>query len=327
MSFPEAEIRGLRFGLVSDEYVQRTAVRELDKLTPKKHHIPVTGSINCTSLGTTTNANCCVTCGNFSEFCTGHCGRITLFQSAARVSYFHVSLKILASLCISCGKLLLKDHPRIARLLKLGATGSYKRCVNEVSKLTSRVKVCPHDDCGTKQPDLWLRWENLIIRPVFYISKEEDFAHLPIITPNHLHCMLKFASPDTIRIFGFDPIFSPLEALMERVLLVAPPLLRPSRSANGKSDDITLSYENVMRINQEANPDVVPNLTMAFLRDEKLPENMTITAAKKKLKPVQGKMSTRLMRKKQPVVPECLDDYFLLQVIPPASSLTPIPLL
>ncbi len=166
--------------------------------------------------------------------------------------------------------------------------------------------------CGAKQPDLWIRDEDVLIRPTYYISDPADFDILPKITPRHLYNMLKFASDSTTRIFGFDPIFSPLHCMMVENLLVPPLIIRPTRSAHGAEDDLTKTLRNIQEHNTNAQRDVLVNLTLGLKRTtENL--NFTPTVARKKMERIQGPMSTRLLRKKIPVVPVCLDDYFLVQ--------------
>ena len=152
----------------------------------------------------------------------------------------------------------------------------------------------------------------MLIRPVYYITEKEDFDILPKITPRHLYNMLKFASASTTRILGFDPIFSPLCGMMAECLLVPPLIIRPTRSAHGAEDDITKTLRTIQEHNTKAQRDVIPNLTLGLIRTA---ENMhyTATTAKKKMIRVQGPMSTTLLRKKVPVVPACLDDFFLVQ--------------
>jgi len=334
-TIPYAEITSLQFGLMTDRATEKLADIDLDRIHPKKNTaIPKT--MNCSTLGTTSSTTLCLRCGSDIESCTGHCGKCRLFQPTFKVSFAHVNLKILSSICIRCSRLLLPDnHPKRSRLLRLGATTSYKRCVNEIFKLTFRNRTCwfPIDEtemeetprclsdqeakergyCGMRQPDLWMRYDNIIVRPAWYIDTKEDFEDLPVTTPIHLQRVLRNVSATTTRMTGFDPEHSPLEALMESVMVVPPLLIRLSRNMHGKEDDLTTTLRLIQTYNAQARLDVVPNLTLGLLRDEKATEPMTIAVAKKKLIHVQGPMSTTHTRSKQPVVPVCLEDYYMLQ--------------
>ncbi len=183
----------------------------------------------------------------------------------------------------------------------------------EVPHLLSKEEAKRRGFCGAPQPQ-WFRDEEVLIRPVYYLTNPEDFEHLPRITPRHIYNMLKFASAKTTRIFGFDPVFSPLRGMMCEKMLVSPLIIRPTRSAFGSEDDITTSYRKIQEANTRAKlePPQIVNLTLGLIRTT---ENMhwTPTVARKKMLRVQGPMTTRLMRKKVPIVPACLDDYFLVQ--------------
>jgi len=166
--------------------------------------------------------------------------------------------------------------------------------------------------CGARQPHMWIRDEGVLIRPTYYIAKEEEFATLPVITPLHLYNNLRFVTPEVTRLFGFNPELSPLHAMMVSSFLVPPLLIRLTRSAHGCEDDLTKTLRVIQKHNLNARKDVVPNLTLGLVRTS-VNANFTATEAKKKMVRVQGPMTTKLMRKKQPIVPACLEDYFLLQ--------------
>ena len=165
--------------------------------------------------------------------------------------------------------------------------------------------------CGVPQPQFF-RDEDILIRPAYYISHEDDFQYLPKITPRHMYNMLKFASPKAMKILGFDPTFSPLHAMMCENLLVPPLIIRPLRSSS--EDDLTMSLRKIQEANTAARhaPRKLLNLTVGLIRTT---ENMhfTPTVARKKMVRVQEPMTTTLMRKKVPIIPACLDEYFLVQ--------------
>lgn len=79
MSIPEAEIVGLQFGLMADADTERVAVKELTVIpTNRKTSVPVIGSMNCTSLGTTAST-LCTTCGGFFFARVCYCVQLSLF--------------------------------------------------------------------------------------------------------------------------------------------------------------------------------------------------------------------------------------------------------
>lgn len=166
--------------------------------------------------------------------------------------------------------------------------------------------------CGARQPDMWILDQGLILRPVFYIDKKEDFELLPVITPKAIERMLKYTNEDTHALFGFNALLSPLHAMMVSTLLVPSHNVRPLRTAHGTEDDLTKTLKLVQKFNLEAKTDIVPNLTKGLLRTPET-KGLTPTAARKKMQHIQGPMSKIIKRKKISIVPECLDSYFLVQ--------------
>lgn len=333
-TIPYAEAESLQFGLMTTEDINERALVELDRIHGGKKSAPIPHTMNCATLGASSASALCSKCGSDLDACQGHFGKLTLWTPVYSVSYFHIILKVLSSLCIRCGRALLPDnHPKRKRMFRMGHTTSYKRCVNEMFKHTSRNRVCwfptdgrdeaPHmlsdaeanerGYCGMRQPDLWFRDDNLIVRPVFYIRQPEHFDDLPIIPPAHVLSMLKSVSPYTTRMFGFHPKHSPLHALMIEVMVVPPVLTRLPRGAHGNKDDLTVTLEVVQEVNADADREVVPNTTLGLLLKEGMIEPGTVTAAKKQLVHVEGEMSKKLLRAKKPIMAACLDDFYRLQ--------------
>jgi DNA-directed RNA polymerase III subunit RPC1 len=177
--------------------------------------------------------------------------------------------------------------------------------------------------CGFRNPNFWSKVENVLLRPIYVVGppklkwsereKQEAWRSLPIITPEQMFLVLKHVSPAVTKLFGFDPVYSPLHAMMIKTMVAPLPIIRPLRSAHGNEDDLTKTTRQIQEKNSATDMSVVPNLTLGLLRTLDTPPNITNTVALKKLERIEGEMSEILKRKKQSVVAKCLDDYFKVQ--------------
>ncbi len=327
---PRGTISGIDFGLLTSENVDNYSVIDLTDAPIKKKNFD--GVCN-KQLGAG-DANClCSSCAKNIDGCRGHMGKLELYQPVINVLFLPLLPRILSCICIRCSRLLLPDY-HLSRFKSM-YSGNYRKKITELYALTARNRICWFDEknpkskprllslkksikkgyCGTLQPDVWsiLKDEKMIIRPAFYIESKEDFENLPIITPKLLYEILRGVSKRDHLFFGFDPEKSPLHGMFFSSFPIAPMIIRQSR--NGISeDDLTKRLRQIQKANQIAKKNIIPNLTMGLLREPNYNRQQLLTnIAIKKLPKIQGKMSTKHTRKKQGVIPECLDSYFVLQ--------------
>ncbi len=323
-------ISGIDFGLLTSEDVDNYSVIDLTDAPVKKKNFDGV----CSKRLGAGDANClCSSCAKNIDGCRGHMGKFELYQPVINVLFLPLVPRILSCICIRCSRLLLPDH-HLSRFKSI-YSGNYRRKITELYALTARNRICWFDDknpkskprllslkksikkgyCGTRQPDVWsiMKDEKMIIRPAFYIEEESDFQLLPTITPKQLYEVLRGVSERDHLLFGFDPKKSPLHAMFFSSFPVAPMTIRQSRNGTSE-DDLTKRLRQVQKANQVAKKNIVPNLTLGLLREPNYNRQTLLTnVAIKKLPKIQGPMSTKHTRKKQGVIPECLNSYFVLQ--------------
>lgn len=329
----------ISFGLLTKEQIDAMAVANLNNVATKRND-PIRGSVLDARMGPCNPQFLCGVDGSDLEHCPGHFAMIELFAPMNNVLFLHLLHKVVSSVCIRCSRVLLPNHhletSRISRI------ANFKKRITEIFTLSSKYRVCwfPSTEeeeeekkesprilsaeeikqrgyCGTPQPDVWLRDEKVLLRPGYLLDVPEQFVELPDITPFHVYNILLRCTPETTKLFGFHPQHSPLHALMIWSLITPPLVTRPSCGFYSEND-LTFRLRRIQKLNAEANRNIIPNLTIGLLIDKTvrdvLMQGKTPTLGMfKKLKRVQGLMSEKNTRCKQSVIPQCLDDYFVVQ--------------
>lgn len=226
------------------------------------------------------------------------------------------------------------------------STGDQDDERKEEPHLLSTDEALDRGYCGAAQPDMWVVYERFMIRPAWYMRKEEEYDAIPPTTPEKLFGMLKFMHRDLVRMYGFHPDHSPLHGMMISILCIPPPLIRLARGGgHGKEDDLTtflnntIDYsdavsektkdnENIRNNNSnnntnEYNSEVMArtkegnilNLNLGFIIPDSMLEMPTAPlnlCTRAKLRQYQGKMSSTVTRKHVSVISECLQEYYML---------------
>jgi len=352
MSIKKGRVVNLEWSLLSSDDLDTWSIGSLNTVG-KRSNVPIKDTILDGGLGPLHAGNLCHTCGNDFDHCTGHFGKIDLFQPCINVLYFPWLVKILHCICIRCSRLLLSPLQRSK--LKCKSYDIYKNKIPEIYKAciknrncwfppTSQVQsqqlqgqqqpqlqaqqqqdpklltyeqACSLGYCGYRQPDSWIKFEKILIRPVYEVDDKNDVNRLPVITPLHIYNILKNVCQADYKLFGFD---SPLDCLFFSSYPVSPLLIRPSRSILSQ-DDLTKNLHDLQVANYKAERDVVPDLTLGMIRIEKKRGKQHIIINQDgtkhvKAQPVyleRGAMSLKYVRSKVGIIPVCLESFFNVQ--------------
>ena len=358
---PYGEIYALQFGLLTDDDIERWNLPEVTAEVTKKLPLQ-TGSINCASNGPSNANSLCLRCGSDFENCQGHLCQERLVAPVLHVNYLQLLLKIFPTICIRCMRILAPTHLlKKLNQASLASAEAYRKCINDLHKLCSKTNhVCwfPDDGpssseekkkktrqgednneddeprllsldeaaqrgyCGAAQPDLWVVYEKFMIRPAWYLRKEEEYDALPATTPGKLFGMLKYLQRDLVRMYGFHPEHSPLHGMMIPIAIVPPPLSRLARNnGHGKPDDLTILLNNTYVYNKKLREEIkqsgkIINLNLGLMLPDNILEIPTAPLSLKargELRHFQGKMSTTVTRKRIPVISESLQEYYMVQ--------------
>ncbi len=321
-------IATIEFGLLTSEHVDTIAVVDITDASTKKSNLD---GVCHKKLGPTDSNNPCSECAKSIDECEGHHGKIQLYQPVVGALWIPFIGKLASMFCTRCSRLLLPDKHLVR--FKSMYCGNFKKKIGDMYALTLRNRICWFDEenpkskprllsvkkslkkgyCGTRQPDVWsiIKDEKVIIRPSFYIESREEFQKLPVITPRHLYEMFRGVSDRDHLLIGLDPKKAPLHGMFVFSFPVCPMIIRQHQSTE---NHLTKRMRLILKANQEAKRNIVPNLTLGLLREKDYNRQIQLkNTVIKNLERVQGPMSTKNTRSKKSVIPECLDSYLQLQ--------------
>ncbi|ODV89296.1 hypothetical protein CANCADRAFT_65867 [Tortispora caseinolytica NRRL Y-17796] len=250
---------------------------------------PRIGGLNDPRLGSIDRNFKCQTCGEGMAECPGHFGHIELAKPVFHIGFITKIKKILESVCLHCGKVLLDEsNPAFAQAIKIRDPKRRFQAVWSLcrSKMVCDSDVAPdagysendphapdihlHGGCGNSQPvirrdglKLWGTWK------VDKHAEESDQPERRQLTPSEILNVFRHISPKDIQNLGLNEDYARPEWLIISVLPVPPPPVRPSiainDSARGEDDltsklaDILKASANVQRCLQEGAPAHVIN--------------------------------------------------------------------
>jgi DNA-directed RNA polymerase beta' subunit len=343
----KGKIVNLEWSLLSSEDLDKWSIGTLNAIG--KRNVALKDTILDGGLGPLHAGNLCYVCGSDFDHCTGHFGKIDLFQPCINVLFFPLLLKILPCICIRCSRVLLSPQQRSK--LKCKPYDIYKNKIAEIQKMCIKNRNCwfPKVDdknekndkngkigkiekadippptllsyeeaqtvgyCGYRQPDTWIRFEKILIRPVYELDQKEDIGKLPTITPLHIYNILKNVSLEDCKLFSID---CKLDCFFFASYPISPLIIRPSRSAISQ-DDLTKNLDDLQHANNKAKLDgiTLPDLVLGMMRKAPKikPQPGTKTVKQVPIYLERYPPSTKCVRSKVGVIPECLDSFFLVQ--------------
>lgn len=284
VTIQHGDVQYLQFGLVSDEYIlSRSVVNLTDaEQLPMRKNKPIVNSVNDPRLGTVCADILCSTCGQTTDFCSGHIGHVHLKDPVFSAHFLPLVERLFSSLCIRCAQVLVPAH------VSFPISTHPKEGIPYVYKKAHKVQVCPHCDCVQPQ---WILQQRLILRPVW-----PEGHVVPHVGPQHLYTMLQNVPDEQMRWLGFDPTYSHIGSIMHKVHLVSPKIIRPTRSVRHEND-LTIRTREIIKVNRECTL-VNPNLSLAY--------------GEKEVEQTPPDWKFRHVRNKKPIVPYQLEQYFEL---------------
>ena len=254
-ALPEAELVDVHFGFVSADQARANSVVQLNRSTLSTNKGPAPWALNDPRMGVVSRRLKCATCHNGMVPCPGHYGTIELPIPTININFHDYVIQVLHCVCWCCSALLLRgtvvpeEHRGIKRLDWL-----QKVCRAAQSRKSDDVRMrCP--DCDIAQPAYntatgkpeWRRKDLLGLEPELQTLAQAPFTTLVV------QAILRGITDEDTRAMGFSPPESHPEAMVMDVLLVPPPIIRPSVSAQdgGKrrgQNDLTTRLREVVKV-------------------------------------------------------------------------------
>lgn len=252
----KCEIDGIQFGIMSKEEIRRLAVVECDEVSIYTKGVPTPRGVLDHRMGTVDRRLICGTCNNDLRTCPGHWGKIELPVPILHIAFLETIRKTLNCICYSCSRLRLTES-EICNLPPIpeGVTQRKQR-LSVIYGICRNRKSCPY--CSSPCPIvvrhcgvfLEADWAN--IDDDSFCSKEEKKFMTRSLNPIIIEDILSSITDEDIIHLGLDPQGSHPKNMVMNVLLVPPPVIRPSIMVSEGSrargqDDLTLRLMEIVK--------------------------------------------------------------------------------
>ena len=247
-----AAVRAIEFGTIGEREVRAMSVAKITDVALYERGVPKDHGINSLLLGTCDPRVRCKTCRHSVTTCPGHWGHMELAQPVYHPLFLDYTVKVLRCVCFFCSQLL---RPREAAVAPppTWAPARRKRTVLAALANALKGKKCPH--CGGAQPAY--RKANMAVQCTWpagteYASDaEKEFCERPF-SAARAHEILRHVPDTACLAFGMDPVLTRPENFVLRLLLVPPPIIRPSVTVTEGSrtrgqEDLTLKLLDIQK--------------------------------------------------------------------------------
>ncbi len=255
------DIIAIQFGFLSPERILKESVCEVTDPSLYNKQLPRTGGLNDLRMGTSDWLMNCSTCKNGIMNCVGHPGHIKLASPVFHAGVMDTIIKVLRCVCFFCSEFLIEnDHTKFETSRVQQAID--KGRLRKVSEIAKTRHFCPH--CEGPQPN-YSRQKNAKqrygvkhefearIMDKFESDEEKEWA-LQTLDPPRVFSILKHINDEACMKMGLNPSQSRPEWMILSVLVVPPPIIRPSIKHSDDSrmrgqDDITIHLQDILKTN------------------------------------------------------------------------------
>lgn len=256
-------VKCIDFGILSPTEIKQLGVAEITSTVLYNKNAPKDNSLNDLRMGTSDPKLRCKRCKNDIITCPGHCGYITLPVPVYHVAYVATLVKILRAVCPWCLLLLVRDDdPYLQRFHGL--------CDDQLfAQLTGHLKTkrrCPH--CWRSVPKYTQHALHITRDWSTHTPADSPELQAPL-TPAIVRSIMQKIPNRVLEQLGLHPESShPASAIID-VLLVPPPIIRPSIVFGSTArlrgqDDLTQRLQDILKTierlqKNELRTDIVPN--------------------------------------------------------------------
>ena len=249
--FPPREfISAVEFGVFSPEEIKRFSVCSVTESSMYCSSLPATNSSVDFRMGSVDRRVKCGSCKRSVITCPGHFGSINLNFPVLHPGFIDMALKILRCICFFCSEITLTDKDK--RVLRKNKDRKSRLAV--ASTLGKAKRVCLV--CGGKQPTY--SRASLSIRcdwsKVAFDDPEEALYCQRPFTASEVRLILRHMTDDACALLALNPRTSRPENLVLTLLVVPPPIIRPSITISEGSrargqDDLTGKLSDIVKAN------------------------------------------------------------------------------
>jgi DNA-directed RNA polymerase beta' subunit len=255
-------VRGIQFGVLSPEEIERRSVVEVKKTDTYSGTDPIVDGLFDPRMGVLEHSRVCATCEQKNNFCPGHFGHIKLARPVFHAMFFDHIKRLLKCVCYRCSRILvsetsthvdIRDTVKKAQALKnLEKRNAimFKLCSNN-----NKLKKCGDGNpggCNCRQPNKYYKENALKIMAEW---KEQGMQpERKEFTPEEILRIFQRISEKDMEVLGFNPKWNRPEWMICTVLPVPPPSVRPSiieENGQRREDDLTHKLCDIIKTNNQ----------------------------------------------------------------------------
>jgi DNA-directed RNA polymerase II subunit RPB1 len=252
------KVKKVQFCIYSEQQILKNSVCEVTSwlVYNQETGLPAENGINDPRMGVSMRSIVCQTCFGSIKECPGHFGHMKLAEPVYNVEFLQTIYRLVKCVCYNCSRLLVPPD-KLSHILKIR---SPRKRLAEIAKHVSKSCLPSTDGlaggCGKTQPKYLRKKMGISIRT----SLRTDEMQFDLndskrdLTAREVYGIFKNMDDETIRLLGLNTVHSRPENMIIRVLIVAPPAVRPSieMSATGRAeDDLTHLYQSILATNLE----------------------------------------------------------------------------
>lgn len=240
----------VEFGVFSPEEIKRFAVVNVTEQSMYASNLPLANGAADHRMGSVDRRLACGTCKRGISDCPGHAGMLALNYPVLHPSFLDTILKLLKITCFFCAELLLSEPDRV----QLRRARDRKAKLTLAVALAKNKKSCP--GCTGPVPLYSKTGQSIkcdFSKAKFADPNEEQYCLRPF-TAFEVQEILRGLREDDCVLLGLNPKLSKPHHFVLSVLVVPPPVVRPSvviseGSAARGQDDLTAKYVDILKAN------------------------------------------------------------------------------
>lgn len=255
-------VRGIQFGVLSPEEIERRSVVEVKKTDTYSGTDPIVDGLFDPRMGVLEHSRVCATCEQKNNFCPGHFGHIKLARPVFHAMFFDHIKRLLKCVCYRCSRILVSENSthvdiretvkkaQVLKNLEKRNAIMFKLCSNN-----NKLKKCGDGNpggCNCRQPNKYYKENALKIMAEW---KEQGMQpERKEFTPEDVLRIFQRISEKDMEILGFNPKWNRPEWMICTVLPVPPPSVRPSiieENGQRREDDLTHKLCDIIKTNNQ----------------------------------------------------------------------------
>jgi len=243
------KVVGVQFGVMSAEEIVNSSVAEIHTQETYDGNVPKIGGLFDPRMGILDHCQVCPTDNLNNKESPGYFGHIRLAHPVFNMQYISYICKILKCICIRCSKIRIPLEKRLHTKRETAFKKYVKLCSSKKQRCCGDMN--PHG-CGALLHTTVTKGSQLIHQITVQWKDENDEIQKLILNPMDVLRIFKRISIEDMEIMGFNSKWCKPHWLIQTVLSISPPSMRPSVKQDNNTrmeDDLTHKLCDIIKTN------------------------------------------------------------------------------